>query len=348
MCGAKPASRDRPAVRVDGIGSGMDGDLAARIRAARLVETQTASLRESGLDETGPRGRRRLLRWLGRANAGGTGPDAYGVGLEPRRQLRLVHHRITPASWPRDLPLRIAIIADPHTGGPHSGPERLARAVAMANAEKPDLTVLMGDYLADHRFATGRPSFRDVADILAGLSAPLGVHAVLGNHDWWECGAAQAGLRPMPEAAEAFAAAGLPIMHNEVRPLRHHGREVFLAGLGSQWAYRRGRQVQGADDLAGTLGAIPDGAPTILLAHEPDIFPEVPDSVGVTISGHTHGGQVRMFNYSPLVPSRFGNRYAYGAVEEDGRHLVVSGGIGNSMLPVRLGMPPEVTMLELA
>ena len=300
------------------------------------------------LDEAGPRGRRRLLRWLGSTGAGGTGLGGYAVGVEPGLRLRLVHHRITPASWPRGLPLRIAIIADPHTGGPHSRPERLAQAVAMANAEKPDLAVLMGDYLADHRFATGRPSFRDVADILAGLSAPLGVHAVLGNHDWWECGAAQAGLRPMPEAAEAFAAAGLPIMHNEVRPLRHQGREVFLAGLGSQWAYRRGRRVQGADDLAGTLGAIPAGAPTILLAHEPDIFPEVPESVAVTISGHTHGGQVRVFNYSPLVPSRFGNRFAYGAVEEEGRHLVVSGGIGNSMLPVRLGMPPEVTMLELA
>ena len=78
MRGAKAASRDRPAVRVDGIGSSMDGDLAARIRAARLVETQSASLREVGLDETGPRGRRRLLRWLGTAGAGGTGLSGFG------------------------------------------------------------------------------------------------------------------------------------------------------------------------------------------------------------------------------------------------------------------------------
>ena len=67
----------------------------------------------------------------------------------------------------------------------------------------------------------------------------------------------------------------------------------------------------------------------------------------MTLSGHTHGGQVRIGGYSPIVPSRFGNRYAYGAIEEAGRHLVVSGGIGNSMLPVRLGMPPEVTMVRL-
>ena len=91
------------------------------------------------------------------------------------------------------------------------------------------------------------------------------------------------------------------------------------------------------------LGAVLD----FLLAHEPDIFPNVPDRVAVTLSGHTHGGQVRIRGYSPIVPSRFGNRYAYGAVEENGRHLVISGGIGNSMLPVRFGMPPEVTMVEL-
>jgi predicted MPP superfamily phosphohydrolase len=69
--------------------------------------------------------------------------------------------------------------------------------------------------------------------------------------------------------------------------------------------------------------------------------------VAVTLSGHTHGGQVRIGGYSPIVPSRFGNRYAYGAIEEAGRHLVVSAGIGNSMLPVRFGMPPEVTMVRL-
>jgi predicted MPP superfamily phosphohydrolase len=218
----------------------------------------------------------------------------------------------------------------------------------MANALQPDLVVLLGDYLADHRFTTDRPSFRAVAEVLAGLRAPLGVHAILGNHDWWEDPAAQAGQAPLPEAAADFAAAGLPILHNEARRLVHNGRPIWLGGLGSQWAYRsRGGGLRGADDLATTLAAFTDDAPAILLAHEPDIFPHVPDRVAVTLSGHTHGGQVRFRNYSPIVPSRFGNRYAYGAIEEEGRHLVVSGGIGNSMLPVRLGMPPEVTMVEL-
>ncbi len=283
-------------------------------------------------------GRRRLLGWLGTHRRGGA--------QEPR--LELVRYRLAPASWPRDLPLSIAIIADPHAGGPQTPMEHLARAVGLTNALRPDLVVLLGDYLADGRFIADRPTMRQVAEILAGLHAPLGVHAVLGNHDWWECPSAQAGLRPLPEAAEAFAAAGLPVMHNELRRLSHLGREVWLAGLGSQWAYRRRGAIHGAHDLEGTLAGIPEGAPSILLAHEPDIFPLVPDHIGVTLSGHTHGGQVRVRGYSPLVPSRYGNRYAYGAVAEEGRHLVVSGGIGNSALPFRVGMPPEVTLVELA
>ena len=91
-----------------------------------------------------------------------------------------------------------------------------------------------------------------------------------------------------------------------------------------------------------------DDAPVILMAHEPDIFPDVPDRVCLTLSGHTHGGQVRLFGWSPVVPSRYGNRYAYGAIQEGGRHLVVSGGIGCSIAPIRFGMPPEITVVDLS
>ena len=84
------------------------------------------------------------------------------------------------------------------------------------------------------------------------------------------------------------------------------------------------------------------------MVHEPDIFPKVPARVGLTLAGHTHGGQVRLFGYSPLVPSRYGNRYAYGHVVEDGRHLVVSGGIGPGKIPIRIGMSPEITVVEVS
>jgi predicted MPP superfamily phosphohydrolase len=320
----------------------MDGDVAAFARGA------------VARGETDPLGwrarlkRRTLLRSAGGAGALGLGLGSYAFGYEPGVRLRVVEHRLAPANWPADLPLSIALVADPHCGGPHTTLSRLARTVALTNALRPDLVVLLGDYLADHRFTTSRPSFRGVAEVLAGLKAPLGVHAILGNHDWWEDRATQRGAEGLPEAAADFAAAGLPILHNEARRLVHQGRPIWLGGLGSQWAYREKRGAyRGAHDLAATLEAFTDDAPAILLAHEPDIFPSVPERVAVTLSGHTHGGQVRIGGYSPIVPSRFGNRYAYGAIEEAGRHLVVSGGIGNSMLPVRLGMPPEVTMVRL-
>lgn len=325
----------------------MDGDVAAFARGLNEPRVR-------GGEETGRLGwrarlkRRTLLRTAGGAGALGLGLGGYAFGYEPGVRLRVVEHHLMPASWPADLPLSIALIADPHCGGPHTTLARLGRAVALTNALRPDLVVLLGDYLADHRFTTSRPSFRGVADVLARLRAPLGVHAILGNHDWWEDRGTQQGAAGLPAAAADFAAAGLPILHNEARRLVHRGRPVWLGGLGSQWAYRERRGAyRGTDDLAGTLAAFTDDAPAILLAHEPDIFPHVPDRVAVTLSGHTHGGQVRIGGYSPIVPSRFGNRYAYGAIEEAGRHLVVSGGIGNSMLPVRLGMPPELTMVRL-
>jgi predicted MPP superfamily phosphohydrolase len=128
-------------------------------------------------------------------------------------------------------------------------------------------------------------------------------------------------------------------------------KAFWIAGLGDQLAllphvkYGR-RSWQGVDDLDGTLAKIADAAPVLLMAHEPDIFPSIPDRISVTMSGHTHGGQVRLFGYSPVVPSRYKNRYAYGHVVENGRHLIVSGGLGCSIVPIRFGSPPEIVMLE--
>lgn len=112
----------------------------------------------------------------------------------------------------------------------------------------------------------------------------------------------------------------------------------------------RGRgRFDGADDLPGTLARIPDdGNPVLLLAHKPDIFPQVPARVSLTLSGHTHGGQVALPVLGrPIVPSSCGERFAYGHIVEDDRHLIVSGGLGCSMPPVRFGVPPEIILIEL-
>ena len=181
---------------------------------------------------------------------------------------------------------------------------------------------------------------------MRGLKAPLGTFAILGNHDWWDDAAAQRLGHGRVIAARELRRVGIPVLENDGLRLVKNGQPFWLLGLGDQLALLR-RPLQGVDDLPGTLAKITDDAPAILMAHEPDIFPQVPGRIALTLSGHTHGGQVRLFGYSPVVPSRFRNRYAYGHVVEGGRHLVVSGGLGTSIMPVRFGVPPEIVHITL-
>lgn len=224
------------------------------------------------------------------------------------------------------------------------------------------MTLLLGDFSAEmSRFVTSDVDPSDWAPILAGLEAPLGRFAVLGNHDWWEDLEAQRRGHGPTFGQIALERAGVPVLENDaVRVKKDDGHAVWIAGLGDQLAllprraFGRGAW-QGVDDLEATLGAITDDAPVILMAHEPDVFPLVRAAarpVALTVSGHTHGGQVRLFGHSPVVPSRYGNRYAYGHVVEPrdaggAAHLLVSGGLGCSMMPVRFGVPPEIVLIEL-
>ena len=252
------------------------------------------------------------------------------------------------AGWPAGLNLRVAVLADLHAGEPHMPVSRVEEIVAAANGLGADVIVVLGDYLAGHRFMTRRVGMAEITPALAQLQAPLGVFSILGNHDWWDDPVAQRERKGPIVAARALREVAIPVLENEVVRLEKDGQGVWLAGLGDQLAFVLGpRRFQGVDDLPGTLAKVGDDAPVILLAHEPDVFPNVPERVALTLSGHTHGGQVRLLGYSPLVPSQYGNRYAYGHVVEEGRHLIVSGGLGTSILPVRFGVPPEIVLVEL-
>jgi len=106
----------------------------------------------------------------------------------------------------------------------------------------------------------------------------------------------------------------------------------------------------GVDDLPATIRQVTDEAPVILMAHEPDIFAkmgDLADRVSLTVSGHTHGGQIQVLGFAPVVPSQYGSRYVYGHIVEDQRNLVVSAGLGCSGVPVRFGAPPEIVLIEL-
>ena len=108
-----------------------------------------------------------------------------------------------------------------------------------------------------------------------------------------------------------------------------------------------GRQTSGLDDLDGTLAQIPEGEPTLLLAHEPDIFPRVPGRVSLTLSGHTHGGQISLFGWRPWAASLGSRRFPAGHYNVEGRELIVSRGLGCSVIPVRIGNWPEIVLLDL-
>ena len=103
----------------------------------------------------------------------------------------------------------------------------------------------------------------------------------------------------------------------------------------------------GLDDLEATLGQITDHAPVLLLAHEPDVFTDVPDRVSVTLSGHTHGGQINIFGWRPWAASRGSRRFPAGYFNVGGRELIVSRGLGCSSVPIRFGNWPEILLVEL-
>ncbi|WP_457150858.1 metallophosphoesterase [Mesorhizobium sp. P5_C1] len=294
--------------------------------------------------------RRGILRFVGGSFLSVAALSAYAVGIEPMLLTHVKRYTLTPPHWPAGLKLRIVALADIHACRPWMTPERIASLVEDANAQQADLIVLLGDYIAGMPLVTGPVMPSQWASALSGLEAPLGVLSILGNHDWWGDGFAQrAGAGPTI-ARKALEKVGIPVLENDVMRLEKDGHGVWIAGLADQLALlptRARAGFKGLDDLDGTLAKVSDASPVILLAHEPDIFPTVPSRVSLTLSGHTHGGQVRLFGYSPVVPSRFGNRYAYGHVVENDGNLIVSGGLGFSIVPVRFGMRPEILSIDL-
>jgi predicted MPP superfamily phosphohydrolase len=296
--------------------------------------------------------RRRFLKWVASLGAVAVAASAYGIVIEPLLRHRIARHDLKLRPWPSDLNLTIAVIADIHACKPWMDVERIESIVEQTNGLGADLIVLLGDYIAGHRFVTDHVPSDDWSKALAGLKAPLGVHAILGNHDWWDDRTAQAAGHGPIVSRQALEQVGIPVYENDAVKLTKSGRTFWLAGLGDQLAFfpsRRhfpGRR-WGVDDLAVTLRKVPDNEPVILLAHEPDIMVHVPERVALVLSGHTHGGQVRLFGWSPIVPSRYHNRYAYGHVREQ-CDLIVSGGLGCSIAPVRIGMPPEIVFVTVS
>lgn len=251
----------------------------------------------------------------------------WAFEIEPA-SLVVRHRRMELAGWRSEV--RIAVLSDLHVGSPHVGLDKLRTIVEKTNAEHPEMVVLLGD------FVTGGPNGarwggfvepEHVAQELKLLRAPLGVYAVLGNHDWWYDG---------NRVGRALTEVGIPVLENQAV---HIESAFWLGGIADFWTRD--------PDIAGTLRQVTTDDPVVLITHNPDIFPEVPQRVSLLLAAHTHGGQVKLPLIGRVIPtSRLG--YVAGEYVERGRHLFVTTGIGTSIVPVRFGVPPEIVILTLS
>jgi hypothetical protein len=267
-------------------------------------------------------GRRGLLKTLLSLGAGAlTGTAAYGYGgARHAVQVERVDLQIT--GWPAGLDgLRVALLTDIHCSATVD-PRDIAGAVALANAERPDLVILGGDYVT----SADRNYMDTAAELLAAAQAPLGVFAVLGNHD---------DDRAMPAA---LTRQSVEVLRDARTSIRVRGQRLDLVGI-RYWTQR-------AADIRELVD--PSRPPSVLLAHDPRRFSEAFDlGLPVVLSGHTHGGQVVVPGLgAPAVP-RGKFPVLSGTARRGGTTLYVSRGVGTVYVPIRLNCPPEVSILTL-
>jgi predicted MPP superfamily phosphohydrolase len=233
------------------------------------------------------------------------------------------------ADWPRAAPpLRVILLADIHVAGPDMPPARLATIVAQVNYFRPDIVLIAGDFIGDKDVGTRRYSLPEAVAPLRGLRSRLGTFAVLGNHDHW---------RNAGETRAALTALGVRVLDNDAV----QAGPLAIGGVDDAFTQHA--------DLASTVAAMRalPGA-KVLLSHSPDPFPDLPRDIPLMLAGHTHCGQIVLPLVGPLVTmSAYGRRYACGRVDEGGKTLFVSAGLGTSVLPLRLGAPPDLWLLEL-
>jgi len=237
---------------------------------------------------------------------------------------------VAVADWPAgQAPLKILLLSDTHVAGPDMPPERLARIVGELNRLKPDLVLIAGDLVSEKRTATHIYTAAEVVAPLGKLKAPLGVVVSPGNHDhWFEPDALRGALEKQ----------GLRVLQNEAVKLG----PLIVGGVDDDYS--------GHDDVPKTLAAMDALGPGVplILSHSPDIVPDVKRPVAGVFAGHTHCGQIRFPWIGALTyVSRYGDRFACGAIEDGDQRVFVGAGLGTSILPLRFNTPPDVWLVTL-
>jgi predicted MPP superfamily phosphohydrolase len=274
--------------------------------------------------------RRTFLKALGQTIIGGgialAGGYGYSTQIEPG-WLTIERVQVPIKNLKAGLEgLKIVQLSDIHLH-PYIQLEFVQKAIALANDLQPDLVVLTGDYvLAD------AASIYELAPALAALNTRYGIFAVLGNHDLWtNATVVRSGLQQ----------AGLPVLVNEGLTLGIGRETLYLAGLDDGW--------DGRPDLKAALAKLPADTPAILLAHEPDLADNVAldGRIALQLSGHTHGGQVRLPGFGAPVLPRFGKKYDQGLHRVGDMWVYTNRGVGMIGPPIRFNCPPEITEIVL-
>lgn len=261
----------------------------------------------------------------------GVGLACWAFVWEPSR-LTEKEYTLALPQWPEACAnYRVAVVADIHAGAPYIGLEKIDRMVAMIRKQKPDLVLLPGDFVIQEVLGGSFIAPEVLASHLKPLLEETKVYAVLGNHDAWLDSA---------RVQKAFDDTGIAVLEDRAIPLSKNACQFWLVGLSDY--------TEGKLEHQKAFAMVPSGFPVLAFTHHPDVFPDIKNPFSLMIAGHTHGGQVRLpFLGRAVVPSKYGQRYAIGHIEENNRHLFVTPGIGTSILPVRFGVPPEISYLQL-
>jgi predicted MPP superfamily phosphohydrolase len=276
--------------------------------------------------------RRKFLR-LTAAGIGGVGlsaitGSAYITKIEPDL-IDITHVQIPLANLPKAFDgWTIAQISDLHLGD-WTTRQRMINVVQQVNALAPDVIAITGDFVSVVTYDV----VDDIRIALGGLKAREGVLAVLGNHDHWT---------HAPSVRAAIASTHVVrLLTNEHLTFKRNGETLYFAGVDDIW--------ENQHNLDAALNGIPAKSPVVLLAHEPDYADEVAKTgrVGLQLSGHSHGGQVRLPGIGALVLPYLGEKYNMGRYDVNGLQLYVNRGIGMVRPLVRFNCRPEITLLTL-